>query len=145
MKCEKGVTLTALVAYVMVFMIIISIVSMISTHFYGNLTKVKEPAEYVLEFNKFAMFFITDVKLNNSINSISTTSIEFGDGTKYEYKNSKIYRNNQAICKNVSSFEFTKAEYTKNNYSKTLVNVKAVYGQSENALSRTVDFVLKYW
>ena len=33
-------------------MIIISIVSMISTHFYGNLAKVKEPSKYVLEFNQ---------------------------------------------------------------------------------------------
>lgn len=145
MKNEKGVTLTALVAYISVFMIIISIVTMISTHFYGNLAKVKQPSKYILEFNKFAMFFISDVKLNGSISSISTTSIEFEDGTKYEYKDSKIYRNDQIICKNVSSFEFTKAEYTENNYSKTLVNVKAVYGQGENAISRTVDFVLKYW
>lgn len=145
MKNEKGVTLTALVAYISAFMIIISIVTMISTHFYGNLAKVKQPSKYILEFNKFAMFFISDVKLNGSISSISTTSIEFEDGTKYEYKDSKIYRNDQIICKNVSSFEFTKAEYTENNYSKTLVNVKAVYGQGENAISRTVDFVLKYW
>ena len=41
MKTEKGVTLTALVAYISVFMIIISMVTAISAHFYKNVAKVE--------------------------------------------------------------------------------------------------------
>ena len=67
MKTEKGVTLTALVAYISVFMIIISMVTAISAHFYKNVAKVESAPKYVTEFNKFSMFFVADVKKNGCL------------------------------------------------------------------------------
>lgn len=43
------------------------------------------------------MFFIQDVKANKAASIIGTT-IVFEDGTKYEYKDESIYRNDKKNC-----------------------------------------------
>ena len=62
MKSEKGVTLTALVAYICAFVIILGIVTTISSHFYKNVGQIKETPQYIAEFNKYNMLFVADVK-----------------------------------------------------------------------------------
>lgn len=145
MKSEKGVTLTALVAYIAVFMIIIGMVTTISSHFYKNVGQIKEAPQYVTEFNKFSMFFALDVKKNKSITSVSKSNLEFGDGTTYVYKNNSIYRNNEKIAKNVKQFKFTGSDYTVNNFTKKIINVTAEFGKNNETITRNIDFVLKYW
>lgn len=145
MKSEKGVTLTALVTYVTVFMIILAIMSMISANFYKNVGKIQESPKYISEFNKFSMFFVTDVKGNSDITSISSTSLEFADGTKYTYKNNCIYRNDERIASNIKSFKFTESDHTVNNFTKKIINVNTELGNSRESITRNIDFVLKYW
>ena len=125
MKTEKGVTLTALVAYISVFMIIISMVT--------------------AEFNKFSMFFVADVKKNSTTKSNTDTSIEFDDGTKYEYKNKKIYRNGTEVAKNIQAMKFNVSDYTKNGFTKKIVRVDVTLGNGKLNIQKSVDFVLKYW
>lgn len=145
MKSEKGVTLTALVAYMAAFVIIIGIITTISSHFYKNVGQIKEAPEYVEEFNKFSMFFVLDVKKNTEITSISSSNIEFGDGTKYSYKSNCIYRNDEKIAKYVKQFSFTGSDYTVNNFTKKIINVTAEFGRNNETITRNIDFVLKYW
>ena len=145
MKSEKGVTLTALVAYVAVFIIIIAMVTFVSSYFYKNVEKIQDSPKYISEFNKFSMFFTIDVKRNTSITSITSNSIEFGDGTLYTYSDNKIYRNGERITKNVKSITFTKSEYTENEFTKSIVNVNTVIGNGSESITRSIDFVLKYW
>lgn len=145
MKSERGVTLTALVAYMATFMIIIGIITTISSHFYKNVRQIQEAPQYVAEFNKFSMFFVADVKNNSDIISISTTDLEFGDGTKYAYRGNNIYRNDERIAKYVKQFSFTRSDYTQNNFTKKIVNVTAQFGQNSDTITRNIDFVLKYW
>ena len=145
MRSEKGVTLTALVVYMAVFTIIIGIVTTISSHFYKNVGQVSEAPQYIAEFNEFSMFFIADVKNNTEITSATGSTIVFGDGTKYEYKNNSIYRNNEKIVKNVKQFTFTASDYTKDDFTKKIVNVTAEFGKNNETITRNIDFVLKYW
>ena len=58
MKSQKGVTLVALVIYIIVFTIVISILSVISSFFFSNVNFVKEQANYAPEFNKFNIFIV---------------------------------------------------------------------------------------
>ncbi len=145
MKSEKGVTLTALVAYITVFMIILTMMTTISAYFYNNVGKIKDSHKYVSEYNKFSMFFIIDVKRNTNITSVSSNSLEFADGTKYTYKNNSIYRNDLRIAKYVKSFAFTVSDYTENSFTKKIINVNTTLGNSYDQITRNIDFVLKYW
>lgn len=129
MKSEKGVTLTSLVAYIVVFVIIIGMITTISSHFYKNVLQMKEAPQYIDEFNKFSMFFIADVKNNTNITSASNSKIEFGDGTIYSFKDNSIYRNDKKIAKYVKQINFKGSDYTVNNFTKKIVNVNAEFGK----------------
>jgi len=145
MKSEKGITLTALVAYITVFMIIITMMATISAHFYNNVGEIKDSHKYISEYNKFSMFFIVDVKRNANITALTSNSIEFEDGTIYTYKNNSIYRNDVKIAKYIKSIEFIQSDYTENEFTKKIINVKTTLGNDKEQVTRNIDFVLKYW
>ena len=66
MKSDKGVTLMALVIYIAVFTVVVSSMALLSSYFYNNMHLIKDDANYVVEYNKFNMFFIQDVKHNST-------------------------------------------------------------------------------
>jgi len=145
MKSERGITLPALVAYITVFVMIITIMTIISSYFYRNVNKIKDLDKYILEYNKFSMFFIADVKKNADIKSITANSLEFLDGTIYIYENNAIYRNNEKIAKYIKNFTFTLLDYTADSFTKKIINVNTTIGDDDNQITRNIDFVLKYW
>ena len=138
MKSQKGVTLVALVIYIIVFTIVISILSVISSFFFSNVNFVKEQANYAPEFNKFNMFFIQDVKNNK---------IEFADGTRYDFNSDQkaIYRNGKAIAKNIQVAVFKPSTVTIRNTTKNIVNVNIAIGKAGSLFTKDIDYVLKYW
>lgn len=144
MKSEKGVTLTSLVIYIAVATVLISTMAVMSSHFFANIQLVKNQSDYVVEYNKFNMFFIQDVKANKAASIIGTT-IVFEDGTKYEYKDESIYRNDKKIAKNIRTASFEPATYTVNNVTKNLIKVNLNIGVEKKSYQKQIEYVLKYW
>ena len=147
MRSEKGVTLTGLVTYIVIFVIILGTMATISASFYENIGLVTESPKYISEFNKFCMFFVVDIKNNTEISSITSFSLVLGDGTTYQYSDGIIYRNGEQVAKYIQEFCFTSTTYTdtENEFEKQIVNVTAKIGQSDEIVTRDIDFVLKYW
>jgi len=147
MKSEKGVTLTALVVYMIVFMIVLSIMSTISAHFYKNIAGIKNSPQYIAEFNKFSMFFINDIK-KNSFATIQdgNKQITLEDGTIYSYKSNEqaIYRGDTKIAQKVQMLEFTSSEVKVSNTTKQIIKVKISIGD-KNEFTKEIEYVLKYW
>lgn len=144
MKSEQGVTLTSLVIYIAVATVLISTMAVMSSHFLANIQLVKNQSDYVVEYNKFNMFFIQDVKANKAASIIGTT-IVFEDGTKYEYKDESIYRNDKKIAKNIRTASFEPATYTVNNVTKNLIKVNLNIGVEKKSYQKQIEYVLKYW
>lgn len=144
MKSEQGVTLTSLVIYIAVATVLISTMAVMSSHFFANIQLVKNQSDYVVEYNKFNMFFIQDVKANKAASIIGTT-IFFEDGTKYEYKDESIYRNDKKIAKNIRTASFEPATYTVNNVTKNLIKVNLNIGVEKKSYQKQIEYVLKYW
>lgn len=144
MKSEKGVTLSALVIYIAVLTVVIGGMALLSSYFYNNMHLVKDDASYVVEYNKFNMFFVQDVK-NNSNATIENNVIKFDDGTTYEYKSNSIYRNDKEIATNVKSATFNLATYDVKNTTKNLIAVNLNIGDGEKEYQKEIEYVLKYW
>lgn len=144
MKSEQGVTLTSLVIYIAVATVLISTMAVMSSHFFANIQLVKNQSDYVVEYNKFNMFFIQEVKANKAASIIGTT-IVFEDGTKYEYKDESIYRNDKKIAKNIRTASFEPATYTVNNVTKNLIKVNLNIGAEKKSYQKQIEYVLKYW
>ncbi len=144
-KSNRGITLTALVVYLIIFTLLIGVMTTISTFFFGNIREIMYTPKYGAEFNKFAMFFVVDVK-NYSEATISTNKIEFENGPTYQYLNNTIYRNDVAVAKQVLNCVFTAKQYNVNDVTKNLINVDIRIGSSEEkAITRNIDFTLRYW
>lgn len=145
MKAEKGITLISLVIYIVLATIVIGIMATVSSYFFSNINLIKNQDQYALEFNKFNMFFINDIKSNKTA-TIEETKIVFEDGTTYTYNQTEktIYRNTTKIANEIQQIQFSKDIYQVNNTAKTLVNVHMSIGKNKN-FDKTIEYVLKYW
>lgn len=145
MKSEKGITLTYLIIYVVLLILVVSTLSIVSTHFYSNTKYLIDNGKYVSEFDKFNMYFIEDVKNNKETYSVDSNKIVFEDGTIYTYSEKSIYRNKVELCRNIESCIFSKLEETDdNNFTKKIINVK-LSTAGENKFETEINYVLKYW
>ena len=145
MKSENGITLTSLVIYIVVATIVIGTMAIVSSFFFSNMNLIKDQDQYAVEFKKYNMFFVNDVK-NNKTAQVQANQIVFEDGTTYQYsaENKSIYRNNVEVAKQVESLNFTTENYQVENTTKILINVEMSIGEREN-FNKTVQYVLKYW
>ena len=144
-KKQKGITLTALVIYIVIFMLLIGVMTTISTFFFNNIGGVVDTPKYLSEFNKFSMFFIADVKNYNNA-TVTSNMIEFDDGPTYKYDGTYIYRNDVLICKNIMNCTFTSKQYNVNTKTKNLINVDMQIGKNDDkSVTKNVDFTLRYW
>ena len=149
MKSEKGITLTVLVIYTIVFSIIIVILANLTNYIYGNLHNVNDSSINVSEFNKFNVYFIDDVKTNNDAEIKNLTNgiqVTFADGDSYLYVTSEktIYKNKQKIAKNIQTFNVQKLLQATTNKKYLKVTIEIATKEKTNYL-KTIDYVLKYW
>lgn len=145
MKSEKGITLTYLIIYVVLLILVVSTLSIVSTHFYSNTKYLMDNGKYVSQFDKFNMYFIEDVKNNKETYSVESNKIVFEDGTIYTYSEKSIYRNKVELCRNIENCTFSKLEETDdNNFTKKIINVKLSIA-GENKFETENNYVLKYW
>lgn len=144
-KNNKGITLVALTIYIVVFVLVLGVMTTISTSFFSNLGGAVDTPKYTSEFNKFAMFFVTDAK-NYSKANVTDTTIQFENGPTYKYENNNIYRNDNIIAENIINCKFTAKEYNVDSTVKNIINASMQIGKTqEKSIVRSVDFTLRYW
>lgn len=145
MKSERGITLTALILYVVVAMITVTAIAGLSSFFVSNMNEVKAQEKYAPEFNKFSMFFIGDAK-NNKTAEVTTNQVTFEDGTVYQYRENEkaVYRNDTKITEKVDSFSFVSTTEQISSTIKQIINVKMSIGGKVN-LKNGIDYTLRYW
>ncbi len=152
MKKEKGITLTALVIYVLIFSIAITTLASLSKYIFNNLGNISSEQISSEEFNKFNTYFIGDVK-QSKVATISEDEnsnevvIKLGSGAIYTYKKSEkaIYKNKEKIARNIVGFT-AKAEVDETS-KKNIIDVTIKTGNNEEKpiFSKTIKYVLRYW
>lgn len=146
MKSQKGVTLISLTIYVIALTIVVSIVSVISTYFYKNMSSSANTINPLIEYTKFNSFFADEVnhsqikvlEYKEQTEEDKSSYIAFDNDIQYTFipENKAIYRNNVKICREVESCNF---EHKISN-GKNVVVVTIQIGIEE---VRNVEYTLK--
>lgn len=145
MNSNKGITMVSLVIYIVVASIIIGTIAMVSSFFFSNTELIKNQEIYAVEYNKFNMFFIKDVKNNKNV-KVEGNQVVFEDGTIYIYNEQEqaIYRNDTKIAEEIISASFSTDIYVVENTTKNLVRANLSIGKNYN-FDKEIEYVLKYW
>lgn len=151
MKKESGITLVTLIVYLMIVSAILAALTNLSSHVYKNIDKLGSENLSAEEFNKFNVNFVKSVKANKKAtvtNNNQNVTIEFDDGTTYNYINGEnsIYKNKIKIAKNINYFTAD----VQNINNKNVIQVQIGTGKKDTAVGnndfgKTINYVLKYW
>lgn len=138
MKSQKAVTLTSLVIYIMIVLIVVGILATIWGDFYGNIKEINREGTSNSEIDKFNVYFLKEVKKQgNEVDTISENQILFITGNKYSFKEDKcIYLNdNIKIAENIEKCVF----------SSSLENGKVVIRiiiKAKDSEDKTIEYIL---
>ena len=148
LKSCKGITLTSLVIYVIVLMIVIALMSGFSGYFNKNINQITIKEENNEQFTRFLAYLTKDINNENikfaktgQENDIEYIIIKFEENEEHQYlyKKDSIYYINEAknkkirICNNVNSCDF---EYDNTN---KILTVNIVINNEEYSKSLNVN------
>lgn len=138
MNSQKGVTLTSLVIYMTILLIVLGTLAVISGTFQGNIKEIYVEGTNNAEIDKFNVYFLKEVKKQgNEIKEISNAEIAFISGNKYTFDSDEqcIYLNNgMKIAENIENCSF---EIDSENEKVIKVTIKATMGEEKQ-----IEYVL---
>lgn len=150
MSNEKGITLSSLVIYIIVFTLVLGLLVTMTSYIYSNLGRVNSDSYSSEEFNKFNINFVKDVKSSEDARVVTSSGgnvqIVLSNNVNYNYIASEkaIYRDNVKIAEKIGVFEANRMVVTKN-ISKKVIQVKIGTGGNSTDFGKTIKYVLKYW
>jgi len=132
---KRGITITSLVVYVVIFSIITALVSMIYTNMNENLFSNRGKAINYTTFNKLQYNITESALASNDITS-SASRIIYSNGDEYVYDNNKhiILLNGGILCSSVNNFIAT---ITEQNGVKQL-NLQVSFNKYMNELNKNI-------
>ncbi len=148
LKSCKGITLTSLVIYVIVLMVVIALMSGFSGYFNKNINQITIKEENNEQFTRFLAYLTKDINNENikfaktgQENDIEYIIIKFEENEEHQYlyKKDSIYYINEAknkkirICNNVNSCDF---EYDNTN---KILTVNIIINNEEYTKSLNVN------
>jgi len=148
MRSEKGITLTTLVIYIVVFSAVLALVGSLSSFVYGNLRKLNQDSISSEEFNKFNTYFVKDIKeskLATVQNTDNKVEIILENGSKYTYvkKENAIYKEAVKVARNIIRFNAVLKE--ENNKNVIEIDIATGTNAKEPNFEKDIKYVLKYW
>ena len=138
MKSQKGVTLSSLIIYIIVMIIVIGIMSRVSVMFYTNVNKLDNRTIEISKFNDFNAYFIKEIKKPNNgidkIDNINKNYILFKSGNSFLFQNHSIYYNDLLIVDNVQSVIFDI-----NQNDNTVINVNIRFNEYSKNMNYKIE------
>lgn len=143
MRNQKGITLASLTIYIIIIMIAIITLTTITSYFQKNVKDFNTKSAYDIEFDKFNLYFVEEVKkTGNTViepteETSESTKIKFSLSNVYEFKedNNAIYLNDSIkIAENIDECKFLWKTENENQ----IISVYIKVGETE----RTTDYTI---
>lgn len=133
MKSQNGITLSSLIIYIIVMIMVIGVMARVSFMFYNNVNKLDNRTVEISKFNNFNTYFIKEIKSpNNGIDKIQNNYILFKSGNSFLYQNHNIYYNDLMIVDNVKNLVFTKE-------TETVINLNISFDEYSKQLRYKIE------
>ena len=144
MKNEKGITLSSLVIYIIVMIMVIGVMTRVSLMFYNNTENLNDNTKDIIEFNNFNNYFVKEIKIaNNKIDTIAEdgTYILFDTGNSFSLKNNAIFYNDLEIAKNVKNINFKYYTNSEGIEEKDIITVTVEFNNYSKQINYRVESI----
>lgn len=144
MKNEKGITLSSLVIYIIVMIMVIGVMTRVSLMFYNNTENLNDNTKDIIEFNNFNNYFVKEIKIaNNKIDTIAEdgTYILFDTGNSFSLKNNEIFYNDLEIAKNVKNINFKYYTNSEGIEEKDIITVNVEFNNYSKQINYRVESI----
>ena len=139
MKNQKGITLTSLVVYIVVMVIVLGVMSTIINTFYENTDSIQGDTQEIIEFNNFNTYFLKEVKKkDNKLDSIKDNYILFASGNSFSLVNNSIYYNDIEISSGVKEF-IIKQGLNGNGVDETIVYITIKFEEFSKSINYKIE------
>ena len=136
MKSERGITLSSLIIYILVMMIVIGVMTSVSLIFYRNTSNLDNRTVEISKYNNFNTYFIKEIKSpGNGIDTIQQNYILFKSGNSFSFNNNNIYYNNLSIVDGVQNVVFSKPEINDD----TVISVNIVFEEFSKNMKYKIE------
>ena len=141
LKTNKGITLISLIIYIVITIVVITMLASMLAYFSKDVKDITGGNLEVMELDRFYTYFLKDVKATNSgISSLTTTSIIFTSGNKYEYKQNAIYLNDKIkIAGDIENCTFTQSTSDGNTIITTNISINENTYTQQFVLSNRIN------
>lgn len=144
MKNEKGITLSSLVIYIIVMIMVIGVMTRVSLIFYNNTENLNDNTKDIIEFNNFNNYFVKEIKIaNNKIDTIAEDGayILFDTGNSFSLKNNEIFYNDLEIAKNVKNINFKYYTNSEGIEEKDIITVNVEFNNYSKQINYRVESI----
>lgn len=137
MKEQKGITLSSLLIYIIILIMVIGVMSRVSMMFYENVNKFDNRTIELSKFNNFNTYFVKEIKQpSNGIDRIDENNnyILFKSGNSFLFQNQNIYYNDLMIVDNVKYVRFEK-----DSNDNTIINVQIEFEEYSKSMNYKIE------
>ena len=104
---KSGITLVALSIYIVTMVIVVALISLLTTFFYGNVLNMSDTTKDLAEFDQFNAYMVEETqKVGNRISNLNeeNKTVAFTSGNVYTMEESGIYCNDVRVYQANSYF-----------------------------------------
>lgn len=97
---KSGITLVALSIYIVTMVIVVALISLLTTFFYGNVLNMSDTTKDLAEFDQFNAYMVEETqKVGNRISNLNeeNKTVAFTSGNVYTMEESGIYCNDVRV------------------------------------------------
>ncbi|MEG0073281.1 MAG: hypothetical protein RR922_05345 [Clostridia bacterium] len=135
---KKGVTLSALLVYVVLFYLFTMTATMISSNINNKIFKDRAKVYNYKNSEKTMAYLIESTRNSSSVDVISNKLV-FANNDEYKIVNNTVYKNDKVILRDVEKFEYSTADISK---YKQQVSINIVFKKYTQKLEKNFNFVV---